>query len=161
MYRTTQGNSLVDPWVPLNVIVGRATTLTIAKSLLILGPALQGESAMNRRFSALVGLSAVALLTAGSLSLAAEEPKPPMHMHKSDMNHAKDSDVAAEYKSEAAQLREQAESHRKLAEIYKTRTPPKGSASYTNVAQHCEQLAKYYEDAAKEAEAVASELSKQ
>jgi hypothetical protein len=50
-----------------------------------------------------------------------------MHMHKSDMNHAKDSDVAVEYKSEAAQLREKAESHRKLAEIYKTRTPPKGS----------------------------------
>jgi hypothetical protein len=140
--------------------VERATTLTIVKSLLILGPALQGESAMNRRFSALVGLCAVAALTAGSLSFAAEEPKPPMHMHKSDMNHAKDSDVAVEYKSEATQLREKAESHRKLAEIYRTRTPPKGSGSYANVAQHCEKLAKYYEDAAKEAEAVASELSK-
>jgi len=150
-----------ESWVPLNVIVARATTLTIAKSLLTHGPTLQGESAMNRRFSALVGVSTVALLTAGSLSFAAEEPKPPMHMHKSDMDHRKDSEVAVEYKSEAAQLREKAESHRKLAEMYKTRTPPKGSGSYANVAQHCEKLAKYYEDAAKEAEAVSSELSKQ
>ena len=116
---------------------------------------------MNRRFSALVGLSAVALLAAGSVSFAAEEIKPPMHMHKSDMDHRKDSDVAVEYKSEAAQLREKAESHRKLAEHYKTRTPPKGSASYANVAKHCEKLAKFYEDAAREADAVSSELSKQ
>jgi hypothetical protein len=116
---------------------------------------------MNRRFSVLVGLSAVALLAAGSVSFAAEETKPPMHMHKSDMDHRKDSEVAAEYKSEATQLREKAESHRKLAELYKTRTPPKGSGSYANVAQHCEKLAKFYEDAAKEADAVSTELSKQ
>lgn len=116
---------------------------------------------MNRRFSALVGLSAVALLAAGSLSFAAEDTKPPMHMHKSEMDHRKDSEVAAEYKSEATQLREKAEHHRKLAAIYKTRTPPKGSGSYANVAQHCEKLAKFYEDAAKEADTVATELSKQ
>jgi hypothetical protein len=113
---------------------------------------------MNRPFSALASLSAVALLAAGSVSFAAEETKPPMHMHKSDMDHRKDSDVAVEYKSEAAQLREKAESHRELAELYKTRTPPKGSASYANVAQHCTKLAKFYEDAAKEADAVSSEL---
>jgi hypothetical protein len=117
---------------------------------------------MNRRFSALIGLSAVALLAVGSLSFASEENKPPMHMHKSQMNHdKKDSEVAAEYKSEAMLLREKADSHRKLAQTYKTRTPPKGSASYANVAKHCENLAKFYEDAAKEAEAVSSELSKQ
>ena len=117
---------------------------------------------MNNRIAALVGLSAVALFAAGSLGFAAEENKPPMHMHKSDMNHSKkDSEVAAEYKSEATQLREMAEHHRKLAVIYQTRTPPKGSGNYTSVAQHCEKLAKYYEDAAKEADAVSSELSKQ
>lgn len=117
---------------------------------------------MNRRFSALVGLSAVALLAAGSLSFAAEETKPPMHMHKSEMDHTrKDSEVAVEYKSEATQLREKAEHHRKLAALYKTRTPPKGSGSYASVAQHCEKLASYYEDAAKEADAVSSELGKQ
>jgi hypothetical protein len=103
---------------------------------------------MNRRIAALVSLSAVALLAAGPLSVAAEETK-------------KDSEVAAEYKNEATRLREKAEHHRKLAANYKVRTPPKGSASYANVAQHCEKLAKYYEDAAKEADAVSSELSKQ
>jgi hypothetical protein len=117
---------------------------------------------MNSRIGALVGLSAVALLAASSLSFAAEESKPPMHMHKSEMDHSKkDSDVAAEYKSEATQLHEKAEHHRKLAAIYKTRGPAKGSGSYANVAQHCEKLATYYEDAAKEADAVSSELSKQ
>ncbi len=77
------------------------------------------------------------------------------------MDHSKkDSEVAAEYKGEATQLREKAEHHRKLAATYKTRTPPKGPGSYASVAQHCEKLARYYEDAAKEAEAVSSELSK-
>jgi len=116
---------------------------------------------MNRRFPALVCTSALAIFAAGSASFAAEEAKPPMHMHKSEMDHRKDPEVAAEYKSEATQLREKAESHRKLALIYKTRTAPKGGASYASVAKHCEQLAKFYEDAAKEAEAVSSELSKQ
>jgi hypothetical protein len=117
---------------------------------------------MNSRIGALVALSAVALLAAGSLSFAAEDSKPPMHMHKSEMDHSKkDSEVAAEYKSEATQLREKAEHHRKLAAIYKTRTPAKGSGGYASVAQHCEKLAKYYEDTAKEADAVSSELSKQ
>lgn len=117
---------------------------------------------MNSRIGALVGLSAVALLAAGSLSFAAEESKPPMHMHKSAMDHGKkDSEVAGEYKSEATQLREKAEHHRMLAAIYETRTPPKGSGSYSSVAQHCEKLAKYYENAAQEADAVSSELSKQ
>lgn len=81
-------------------------------------------------------------------------------MHKSQMNHDKhDKAVAAEYKSEAEQLREKAESHRKLAQLYKTRTPPKGRASYANVAKHCENLANFYEQAAREAEAVSSELN--
>ena len=117
---------------------------------------------MNSRIGTLVGLSAVALLAIGSSSFAAEESKPPMHMHKSEMNHSKkDSEAADEYKSEAAQLREKAEHHRKLAAIYKTRSPQKRSGSYANVAQHCEKLAKYYEDAAKEAAAVSLELSKE
>jgi len=77
---------------------------------------------MRRRIGALVGLSAVALLAAGSLSFAAEAVK-------------QDSEVAAEYKSEAAQLQDKAEHHRKLAANYKSRTPPKGSGSYASVAQ--------------------------
>ena len=54
---------------------------------------------MNRRLSVLVSASALAILSAGSLGLAAEESKPPMHMHKSQMDHRKDSEVAIEYKS--------------------------------------------------------------
>ncbi len=115
---------------------------------------------MNRRFNVLVGLSAVALLATASLSFAAEEAKPPMHMHKSEMDHRSDKEVATEYKSEATQLREKADSHRKLAKLYMGRTAPKGGASYASVAKHCENLAKSYEDAAKEAETVSSELSK-
>lgn len=107
---------------------------------------------MDRRISILVALSAVTLLAASSLTIAAEEAKPAMQ---------KDSEVAAEYKSEATQLREKAGHHRKLAALYMSRTPPKGSGSYASVAQHCEKLAKYYEDAANEADGVSSELSKQ
>jgi hypothetical protein len=115
---------------------------------------------MNRRIAAFMCTSALAAFAAGSTSFAADESTPPMHMHKSEMDHRKDAEVAAEYKSEATKLREKAESHRKLAQLYKTRTSPKGGASYANVSKHCEQLAKFYEDAAKEAEAVSSELSK-
>ena len=114
---------------------------------------------MNRPLSAFVCLTAVSLLAAAPLALA-DEPNPAMHMHKSDMDHRSDKEVATEYKSEATQLREKAESHRKLAKLYTGRTPPKGGADYSSVAKHCEKLAKYYEDAAKEAEGVASELAK-
>jgi hypothetical protein len=115
---------------------------------------------MNRRI--LIGLAAGTMLLSAA-AIYAQEPKqskPPMHMHKSEMDHRSDKEVAGEYKSEAAQLNEQAESHRKLAKLYRGRTPPKGGASYENVAQHCDQLAEYYEKAAKEAEGVAAELSK-
>ncbi|HKS56525.1 MAG TPA: hypothetical protein VJS12_14630 [Steroidobacteraceae bacterium] len=116
---------------------------------------------MNRRSTTLILLSA-GLVAVGSVGLAAEEPtKPPMHMHKSEMNHdTPDKEVAAEFESEAAQLYEKAASHRKLAQMYRTRTPLKGGASYANVAKHCDSLANYYEQAAKEAAAVSSELAK-
>jgi uncharacterized protein YukE len=85
-----------------------------------------------------------------------------MHMHKMDMTHTgTDSEVAAEFKGEAAQLREMAASHSKLAKLYKGRTSAKGQANYDSVARHCEKLAKSYEDAAKAAEAVSAELGKQ
>lgn len=115
---------------------------------------------MNRRI--VIALATGAMLLGGTATFAQEqkESKPPMHMHKSEMDHRGDKEVATEYKSEAAQLREKAESHRKLAKLYHGRTPPKGTANYENVAKHCEKLAQYYEDAAKEAEGVAAELSK-
>lgn len=115
---------------------------------------------MNRRLSALVCLSAVALLAVAPVTFAQGQSKPDMHMHKSDMDHRPDKEVASEYKSEATQLREKAESHRKLAKLYQGRSPSKGGANYANVVKHCEQLAKFYDDAAKEAEGVAAELAK-
>jgi uncharacterized protein YozE (UPF0346 family) len=114
---------------------------------------------MNRRM--VIALATGAMLLAGTVSFAEEQKdKPPMHMHKSEMNHRSDREVAAEYKDEATQLREKADSHRKLAKLYHDRTPPKATADYENVAKHCEQLAKYYENAAKEAEGISVELSK-
>lgn len=87
--------------------------------------------------------------------------QPGMHMHKSDILHkGSDAEVAAEFKGEAEELRALAASHRKLAELYKTRTPVKGQANYAAVAKHCEALARAYEDAAKAADAVTSELGK-
>jgi len=105
-------------------------------------------------------LSALSLLCAGSVVVAQQEHKPDMHMHKSEMAHRPDKEVAAEYKSEATQLREKAELHRSLAAQYRTKTPYKSSGSYENVARHCDKLAQSYEDAAKEADEVASELAK-
>jgi hypothetical protein len=117
---------------------------------------------MNRQLNALWGLSAGVLLAASPITFAAEDNNPPMHMHKSEMDHTKkDAEVAAEYQSEATQLREKAQHHRKLAALYKTRTSPKASGNYAGVVKHCEKLAQYYEDAAKEADAVSSELGKQ
>ena len=48
----------------------------------------------------------------------------------------------------------------KLAQLYRGRTAPKGTANYEAVAKHCDKLAQYYENAAKEAESVAAELGK-
>lgn len=115
-----------------------------------------------KRSSAFALAAITSLSFLGTSAFAADEPsKPPMHMHKSEMNHDKpDNEVAAEYKDEATVLSEKAQSHRKLAQHYRHRKPLKGGANYDGVAKHCEKLADLYEQAAKEASAVASELSK-
>lgn len=100
---------------------------------------------MNRRIITL-SIAAVLLSATTGLCQAAEQRS--------------DADVAADYKSEAAQLREKAQAHSKMAKLYRVRTPPKSSGSYEGVAKHCDKLAQHYEDAAKEAEAVAAELNK-
>lgn len=115
---------------------------------------------MNRRIVIALATGAMLLGGTASFAQAEKENKPPMHMHKSEMDHRNDKEVATEYKSEATQLREKAESHRKLAKLYQGRSAPKGGANYDSVAKHCEKLTKFYEDAAKEAEGVAAELSK-
>jgi hypothetical protein len=84
-----------------------------------------------------------------------------MHMHKADITHLQpDAEAAAGFKGDAAELRAMAESHRKLAALYKGRTPPKGAGNYDSVAKHCEQLAKSFEEAAKAADAISAELGK-
>ena len=112
------------------------------------------------RTFAIAAITSLCLL--GDAAYAAEEnSKPPMHMHKSEMNHNKpDKDVAAHYKDEATVLRDKADSHRKLAAQYRKRAPQKGIASYESVAKHCDKLADLYEQAAKEASAVSTELAK-
>ena len=112
------------------------------------------------RLNTLLGLGIGAWLGVAALSAAEEPTKPPMHMHKVDMSHRSDAEVATEFKSEATQLHETAEMHRKLAQQYRGRTSIKGAANFENVAKHCDKLAQLYEDAAKEAEGVATELNK-
>jgi hypothetical protein len=112
------------------------------------------------RLATAVLVGAAALFAVAPASFAEEQSKPPMHMHKIDMDHRNDKEVAAEYKSEAMQLREKSESHRKLSKAYGARSPGKGSANYAKVAKHCDKLAQYYDDAAKEAEGVAAELAR-
>lgn len=116
---------------------------------------------MNRS-SMFVAAAIGSLCILGTPALAAEEGnEPPMHMHKSQMNHNKpDKELAAEYKDEATLLMEKAQSHRRLAQQYRGRTPAKGAASYASVAKHCDKLADLYEQAAKEASAVSGELNK-
>ena len=115
---------------------------------------------MNRRIVALACVSALSLLGVGSVVVAQQVHKPDMHMHKTEMAHRPDQEAAAEYKSEATQLREKAQLHRSMATQYRQKTPHKSSGSYEVVARHCDKLAKSYEAAAKEADEVASELSK-
>ena len=115
---------------------------------------------MNRRMSVLVCVSALSLLGAGTAVIAEQEHKPDMHMHKTEMAHRPDKEVAVEYKSEATELREKAQLHRGMAEQYRKKTPHKTGGSYESVAKHCDKLAQSYEDAAKEADEVAAELTK-
>jgi len=115
---------------------------------------------MKRRMIALACVSSLSLLGGGTVVLAQQEHKPDMHMHKSEMAHRPDQEVAAVYKSEADQLREKAQFHHGMADQYRTKSPHKSGVSYESVAKHCDQLAKSYEEAAKEADKVASELPK-
>jgi hypothetical protein len=102
---------------------------------------------MNRRI--LIAFATAAMLAGAPATFAQDQKQPPG-----------DKQVAADYKTEAAQLHGKAEHHRKLASLYRGRTAPKGGASYESVAKHCDKLAQFYDDAAKEAEGVATELSK-
>ena len=138
---------------------------------------------MNFRLNPMASLLAVSLVTSASFAYAQNKApesqykevapgstssnatqtphKPGMHMHRSDAVHAamkSDADGAKAYKGESQVLRDNAASHRKIAANYRGRGS--GKVNYRQIALHCDNLAKLYEDAAKEADAVATELSK-
>lgn len=135
---------------PRKVLVGLVSTVTVLSASLALAQAPPADHRHKEQAS-----SATDATNAGS-------HEPGMHMHKSDATHSlPDADAAKAFKGDATELRAMAASHRKLAALYKGRTSPKGTANYSSVAMHCEQLAKSYEDAAKAADAISSELGKQ
>lgn len=111
---------------------------------------------MQRYSRILVGLSAVMLLAAGASAGAEEQSKSGTSQVQAE--HGSDKEAAAQYANEAAQLRAKAQSHRSLASQYRARTG--GKTNYAQIAAHCDSLAKFYEDAAREAEAVAAGLTK-
>ena len=110
---------------------------------------------MKHHVTIVVGLSALAWLAAGTAAIAQEQGKPAV---QAQAEQRSDKEVAAQYGSEAAELRAKARSHRSLASQYRARAG--GKIDYGQIAGHCDKLAKFYEDAAKEAEAIASGLSK-
>lgn len=69
-----------------------------------------------------------------------------------------DRDAAAAYRAEAAVLQENARTHRNMAQHYKALAG--GKMDFSQVVRHCEKLAQQYKEAAKEAAAISSELSK-
>lgn len=73
------------------------------------------------RTGTLAALSAFAVLFSGSMTLASETADPTAR---------RDAEVAADYRTEAAELRKKAESHRKLSKLYAVRTPIKGGGDY-------------------------------
>lgn len=115
---------------------------------------------MNQRISIIVGLTTLWLLATVAVSLAQEPNEPPTNMHTTDVDHQADKERSVKFKDEAEQLRAQAASHRKLAQLYRNRIPVKPPGNHKSVAKHCDSLAEKYEEAAKEAEAVAAELAK-
>jgi hypothetical protein len=108
---------------------------------------------MTRSLKLLAAVSAALLLATGALAFADEQTNPGTPTVQST-----DSEVAAHYSEEAKQLRAKARSHRELAKQYRARSG--GKVNYQQIAGHCDQLAKFYEDAAQEAEAVSSGLHK-
>lgn len=95
------------------------------------------------------------------LSFGASAAEPNLNMHRPQVTgEMSNSEISASYKAEAAALRESAATHRKMAAHFKGRDTMGGKLNFSNTVQHCNKLADQYEAAAKEADAVSSELSK-
>jgi hypothetical protein len=109
------------------------------------------------RIPALSAVVVILMLSLGACTTMESEPN--MSALSSPVTDEKsDGEVAADYKAEASRLREKAEEHRKMGRRYKARHISRIDSLWTY--RHCEKLARHYERAAKEADAIASELSK-
>ena len=97
----------------------------------------------------------IMLLTAGAPVVAQKQNKAGSQPVQAE--HGTDTETASRDANESTQLRAKAESHRALARQYRTRTG--GKTHYAQIAEHCDRLAKFYEDAAKETEAISTGLS--
>lgn len=65
--------------------------------------------------------------------------------------------IAQYYDQEAAQAKAEADTHRKLAETYKSFTPAvRPGTEWKNMAHHCEEMARHYAAVAKDDAALAA-----
>jgi hypothetical protein len=94
-----------------------------------------------------------------AFSAQAQDHAPNMHRPQVT-GEMSNSEIAASYKAEAAEIRERAATHRKMAEHFKGRNTLGGKLNFSGTIGHCNKLAAQYEAAAIEAEAIAAELSK-
>lgn len=110
----------------------------------------------NFRIPALTAAALGMMLSFGAL---AQDHTPNMHRPQVT-GEMSNSEIAASYKAEAADLRESAKTHRKMADHFKGRNTMGGKLNFTNTIAHCNKLASQYEAAATEAEAIVADLSK-
>jgi hypothetical protein len=110
----------------------------------------------NLRLPALAAATLGLMLTFGA---QAQDHAPNMHRPQVT-GEMSNSEIAASYKAEAAELRERAATHRKMATHFKGRNTMGGKLNFSNTISHCNKLADQYEGAAKEADAIVAEMSK-
>lgn len=98
---------------------------------------------MNRSTPWLLG--SIVLLAAGSLPMIGQAAQPTVQAISTADSRSEHEALAAGYEQEAKTLSATAEDHRKMAKAY-------GAAPYgamPSLGPHCEDLAKYYEKAAR------------
>ena len=108
---------------------------------------------MNKRsswFMGAIGIAALALgLSLGGYAVADEASSSPMVQKILGAKSKADAEaLAAQYEQEARDLQAKAQEHREMAKAYKTGYF--GPGGKFDLARHCSNLAKKYEEAAKE-----------
>jgi hypothetical protein len=118
-----------------------------------------------KRFSAVLAIAALSLgilLLPGVNRLTADEQMDMEKMISAAKTAADHEAIAAQYEREAAAARGQAAEHRKMAESY--RKVGGAVVAKLRLGDHCEKLAKSYDEAAQQNEALAKahrEMGKQ